>query len=237
MKINTTQLFAPRASMIAACALTAMMALGTSNVAHAGGVALGSTRLIYPQGDKQVNMNISNSDDQESFLVQSWVSNPDGTKSDKFVITPPLFVLKANKDNIMRVMYTGPELPKDRESLFYFNSKAIPSMEQQKIQGNALQIATQSVVKLFVRPKGLTVKSADAPDMLRCEMHGGSLTINNPSPYYITLVNFTVAGQKLANTMVPPLGNLAVKTTATGDVAYQTMNDFGAMTAKRTCKS
>lgn len=237
MNVLTTQLFAPRASMLAACALTAMMALGTSTAAHAGGVALGSTRLIYPQGDKQVNMNISNSDDQESFLVQSWVSNPDGTKSDKFVITPPLFVLKANKDNIMRVMYTGPDLPKDRESLFYFNSKAIPAMDQKKIQGNALQIATQSVVKLFVRPKGLTVKSADAPDMLRCEMHGGSLTINNPSPYYVTLVNFTVAGQKQANTMVPPLGNLAVKTAASGEVKYQTMNDFGAVTTQRICKS
>lgn len=237
MKINTTQLFAPRASMIAACALTAMMALGTSTAVHAGGVALGSTRLIYPQGEKQVNMNISNSDEQESFLVQSWVSNPDGSKSDKFVITPPLFVLKANKDNILRVMYTGPELPKDKESLFYFNSKAIPAMDKKTVQGNALQIATQSVVKLFVRPKGLTVKPADAPDMLRCDAHGGSLTINNPSPYYVTLVNFFVAGQKQANTMVPPLGNQTVKTTASGEVTYQTMNDFGAMTAKRTCKS
>lgn len=232
--ITTTRLASRKT--IGLCVLTAMMALGTSNIAHAGGVALGSTRLIYPQGTKQVNMTISNSDKEQSFLVQSWVSTADGKKSGDFVITPPLFALKPAKENILRVMFTGAELPKDKESLFYLNSKAIPAMDKSKIQGNALQIATQSVIKLFVRPANLPMKSADAPAMLRCQVSSGTLNITNPSPYYVTLVNLAIGGEKLANTMVPPQGSQTVKVTGNGAVSYQTMNDFGAVTQKLTCK-
>lgn len=235
MKFKTTTLLASR-KLLSAGVLTAMMALGTSNIAHAGGVALGSTRLIYPQGTKQVNMTISNSDNEQSFLVQSWVSTADGKKSPDFVVTPPLFVLKPAKDNVLRVMYTGPDLPKDKESLFYLNSKAIPAMDKNQIQGNALQIATQSVIKLFVRPENLSVKSADAPAMLRCRITGGTLDITNPSPYYVTLVNLYAGGERLANIMVPPQGVASEKVTASGEVSFQTMNDFGAVTQKRDCK-
>ena len=235
MKVITTTLFNSRKTLTL-CALTAMMALGTSNFAHAGGVALGSTRLIYPQGTKQVNMTVTNSDKDQSFLIQSWVATADGKKSSDFVVTPPLFVLKPTKDNVLRVMYTGAELPKDKESLFYLNSKAIPSTDKSKIQGNALQIATQSVIKLFVRPANLAVKSSDAPAMLRCQINAGSLTINNPSPYYVTLVNLSVGGEKQANTMIAPQANQKIKVASAGNVSYQTMNDFGAVTQKLSCK-
>lgn len=234
MKLITTTLLASRKT-ISLCVLTALLALGTSNIAHAGGVALGSTRLIYPQGIKQVSMTVTNSDNEQSFLVQSWVSTADGKKSDDFIVTPPLFVLKPARDNVLRLMYTGQELPKDKESLFYLNSKAIPSMDKSKIQGNALQIATQSVIKLFVRPANLPVKSADAPAMLRCQVSSGTLNITNPSPYYVTLVNLSVGGVKLANIMVPPQGNNAVHVSGGGIVVFQTMNDFGAVTQKQSC--
>jgi len=235
MKFNTTALLTSRNTLLSLCVLTAMMALGTSNTAHAGGVALGSTRLIYPQGEKQVNMTISNSDKEQSFLVQSWVSDADGHKSDKFLITPPLFVLKPAKENIVRVMYTGPVLATDKESLFYLNSKAIPSVDKGAIKGNALQIATQSVIKLFVRPANLPVKSSEAPGMLRCDFKSGELIISNPSPYYITLVEFVVDGKRFPNTMVPPKGTQSIKASS-GAIAFQTMNDYGALTPKQFCK-
>jgi fimbrial chaperone protein len=234
MTFTTTTLLTSR-KIISVCALTAMMALGTSNIAHAGGVALGSTRLIYPQGAKQVSMTVSNSDKEQTFLIQSWISTAEGKKSDDFVVTPPLFALKPAKDNVLRVLYAGPALPTDKETLFYFNSKAIPSVDKGQIQGNTLQIATQSVIKLFIRPANLAVKSADAPAMLRCQVSGGTLKMTNPSPYYITLVNLTVDGKKLPNTMVPPMGEQSVKSPA-GAVAFQTMNDFGAITKKQACQ-
>ncbi|HDR2349907.1 TPA: fimbria/pilus periplasmic chaperone [Enterobacter asburiae] len=217
-------------SMISLCHITS---------SSAAGVALGSTRMIYPLGEKQASINVTNSDTNESFLVQSWVSDIKGEKTAAFVVTPPLFVLKPGKMNILRVMYVGPDLPEDKESVFYLNNKAIPSVDKQTVVGNSLQIATQSVIKLFVRPNHLNVKPSDAPAMLTCRAKGYSLVVSNPSPYYVTLVNFIVAGKKRPNTMVPPMGSQTVDApgAANGTISYQTLNDFGAMTPALTCKA
>ena len=92
--------------------------------AYAGGIALGTTRVIYPQGDKQVSLPVINSSTNNAFLVQSWVANADQSKSSDFILTPPLFVMHPKKENTIRIMYVGPDLPTDRESVFYLNSKA-----------------------------------------------------------------------------------------------------------------
>lgn len=216
-----------------------LFSLGHIAPSFAAGVALGSTRLIYPLGEKQVSINVTNTDDRESYLVQSWVSDIHGAKTATFVVTPPLFVLKPGKTNILRVMYVGPALPEDKESVFYLNNKAIPSIEKQAVSGNSLQIATQSVIKLFVRPNHLTVKPSDAPAMLTCRANGNALVVSNPSPYYVTLVNFVVAGKKRPNTMVPPMSSQTVAAPggANGAISYQTLNDYGAITPALTCKA
>lgn len=133
-------------------------------------------------------------------------------------------------------MYVGPSLPTDRESVFYLNSKAIPSVNKSKLAANSLQIATQSVIKLFIRPKHLPVASVDAPAMLRCQRAGDRLTIVNPSPYYVSLVDIHVGGQKLANSMVPPKSEITLHGGA-GQATFQSINDFGATTPLQTCLS
>lgn len=42
------------------------------------GVALGATRVIYMDDQKQVTLGVSNSNDKDTFLIQSWVENNDG---------------------------------------------------------------------------------------------------------------------------------------------------------------
>ena len=72
---------------------------GIINQAHAGGIALGSTRVIYPQGSKQVSLPVINSSENNVFLIQSWVANADGSRSADFIITLPLFVIQPKKEN------------------------------------------------------------------------------------------------------------------------------------------
>ncbi|QOV79492.1 fimbria/pilus periplasmic chaperone [Enterobacter asburiae] len=220
-----------------ATGLVGLLMLGSTTFAHAGGVALGATRVIYPQGDKQISLPITNSSESTDFLIQSWINNPDGIKSSDFILTPPLFVIHPKKENILRIMYVGPDLPKDRESVFYLNSKAIPSVDKSKLSGNNLQIATQSVIKLFVRPKNLPTPSIDAPKTLRCQVSGGKVTLTNPSPYYVTLVKFYSGGTKLPNSMVAPKGSLAVDIPGgkSGQITFQTLNDYGANTPTQNC--
>jgi len=217
------------------CLLVALLSLVISNSAVAAGVSLSSTRVIYPREAKQATINVTNRDQHDSFLVQSWVSDVQGTKVTDFTVTPPLFVIKPGKSNILRIIYSGSALPADRESVFYLNNKAIPSLSNNMPQGNSLQIATQAVIKLFVRPANLTMKPSDAAATLRCQATGGEITVSNPSPYFVTLVNFTVAGKKQPNTMVPPKGRQIIR--ATGAVSYQTLNDYGAVTAALNCKA
>lgn len=225
--------FVSRVSLLAA----GVLLMSTAVNAYAGGVALGATRVIYPQGEKQVSLPVTNSSETNVFLIQSWVSNADGSKSDDFILTPPLFVMHPKKENTLRIMYVGPELPKDRESVFYLNAKAIPSVDKSKLEGNTLQIATQSVIKLFVRPKHLPTPSVNAPKAVRCQVSGGKLNMTNSSPYYVSLVNLFVGGRKMPNSMVPPKGNLELTIPGGGGgaVTFQTVNDYGADTAKQNC--
>jgi len=228
-------LYLPRCTLFS----IAFISLGYVMPSLAGGVALSATRIIYPEVEKQVSINVTNYDDKESFLVQSWVVDKLGVKSTSFIVSPLLFVLKPGKMNMLRIMYNGPALPEGKESIFYLNNKAIPSVEKKSQAGNTLQIASQSVIKLFVRPKHLSVNPSEAPAMLRCQLHEGGLIISNTSPYFVTLVNFNVDGKKQPNTMVPPLSSETVRPSGAtkGAVTYQTLNDYGAITPALACKA
>ncbi|AJR00387.1 fimbria/pilus periplasmic chaperone [Hafnia alvei] len=219
--------------------LSGALILSSMPAAFAGGIALGSTRVIYPASAKQVSLAITNSDSKNVFLIQSWVATADGSKSTDFIITPPLFVMKPGNENTLRIMYVGNKpLPADRETVYYLNSKAIPSSAPSAPGQNTLQIATQSVIKLFVRPAGLPTKSDEALKTVRCQFSGTDLSVSNPSPYYVTLVNFDIAGQHQPNTMIAPMSSSKVAVPAnhgSNVVSFQTVNDYGANTPKQQC--
>ncbi|MDG1644997.1 adenylyl cyclase [Klebsiella huaxiensis] len=198
-----------------------------------GGISIQGTRIIYPAGAKQTTVNLSNSSKTDTFLVQSWVENADGKKSPDFVVTPPLYVSKPENGNTLRLMYTGGPLPQDRETLYYFIAKAIPSVSREATEGkNSLILASANRIKLFVRPAGLKPALAEAPEMLTFRKSGGQLEISNPSPYYLTLTDVKAGSQKLNTLMVPPKGKtrVALPAGSGSSVSYRTISDHGALT-------
>ena len=202
----------------------------------AGGIALGATRVIYPADAKQTSLALSNSNKQERYLINAWIENADGQKEKTFVITPPLFVSEPNSENTLRIIYAGPVLPADKESLFYMNVKAIPSMEKKDGDNrNVLQLAILSRIKLFVRPKNLEMQPTQALEKLSFTRGGSAISISNPSPYYITLVNLQMAGKKLDNVMIAPKSSASVTLPAgaQGALSWQSVNDYGAITPVR----
>ncbi len=74
-----------------------LAAAGFTAQAEAG-VALGATRVIYPAGQKQVPLAVTNNDENNTYLIQSWVENANGVKDGRFVITPPLFAIQGKKE-------------------------------------------------------------------------------------------------------------------------------------------
>ncbi|EPA3868744.1 fimbria/pilus periplasmic chaperone [Escherichia coli] len=163
------------------------------------------------------------------------IENAGDQKDTQFVITPPLFSMQGKKENTLRIINaTNHQLPGDRESLFWVNVKAIPAMEKDQKNENTLQLAIISRIKMFYRPTNLAMAPEEAPAMLRFRRSGSKLTLINPTPYFITVTNMKAGNSNLPNTMVPPKGEVSVDIThaATGDISFQTINDYGALTPR-----
>lgn len=206
---------------------------------HAGGVSLGATRVVYPADAIQSSLSIRNSSTNEPYLIQTWITDAKGEKSKDFIITPPLFVIKPTKENTLRIEMIGkPAWPVDREILYYLNSKSIPSTSPGENTINSLQIATQTVIKMFVRPKGLPISPDAAPSSLTCHYAGNNVQIVNPSPYYVSLVNLNTGKIHKGSALVAPKSQSTVNFKGpVSSLRFQSVNDYGAVSQVITCKS
>ncbi|HEK1627487.1 TPA: fimbria/pilus periplasmic chaperone [Pseudomonas aeruginosa] len=197
------------------------------------GVALGATRVIYPAGKKQVQLAVTNNDEQSTYLIHSWLEDAEGKKASEFVITPPLFAMQGKKENTLRIIdATNQKLPQDRESLYWLNVKAIPSMDKSKMSENTLQLAIISRIKFYYRPSDLDLSPDQAAEKLSFRRSGGRLVLSNSSPYYLTVTELKAGDQELENTLVPPKGEITVSLPvgAGREISYRTINDYGALT-------
>ncbi|HGX5180223.1 fimbria/pilus periplasmic chaperone, partial [Escherichia coli] len=139
-------------------------------------------------------------------------------------------------ENTLRIIYTGPPLAADRESLFWMNVKTIPSVDKNALNGrNVLQLAILSRMKLFLRLIQLQELPAEAPDTLKFSRSGNYINVHNPSPFYVTLVNLQVGNQKLGNAMAAPRVNsqIPLPSGVQGKLKFQTVNDYGSVTPVR----
>lgn len=172
------------------------------------GIQLESTRVIYPQGAKNgVNFTIINHT-QLVYLLQSrvapWMTlSEDLTEASPFIVLPPLVRFAPNDEITLRIKLTNNQLPKDRESIFKLQLKAIPSQPTRdnvsEDNDNKMVLALQNSLKLFYRPEGLPIMSIeDRSQALRIIEQDSKLTITNPSPYYITLAEVNIDERPLA---------------------------------------
>ncbi|MDN0110390.1 fimbria/pilus periplasmic chaperone [Yersinia mollaretii] len=217
--------------------LTLFILLITSlyaSVVYAGGVGLGVTRMVYSGVVSQSLLDVRNTDTESSFLIQSWVENSQGQRSSDFVITPPLFVLKPEMENAVKVMFNGKQLPQDRETLYWITVKAIPQSVKQS-STNTLQFASASRIKLFYRPVELTKKTNNEEwKSLNGEFHDGKVKLINPTPFYITTINMKVDGKAVKPIMIPPKDAVILEESFSHvrQLSYQTINDYGAWTSE-----
>lgn len=223
-----------------------------SGAVQAGGISLGGTRLIFDGSNDAATLSVNNGS-TGTWLMRFWVSpygdkvNESGTDgkggaaaSLPFVVTPPLYRLDPQGAVELRVNRVSDTLPADRESVYYLNSLAIPPKKGDKGYSKAvtsgLQFAVNTRIKLIYRPAALkdaaVVKAL--PGKLTVSADGKTLTVKNPTPYYITMVSLAVDGKAVAadkDTMVAPFGTLSVPSSvAHGKLTYFTVDDRGART-------
>lgn len=194
------------------------------------GVVMGGTRVIYEEGKREATITVTNMDTRVPYLVQSWVENQaaDDKRPVPFVVTPPLFRLDPEQENVLRISFTGGALPTDRESVYWLCVKNIAPT--QKAASNKLQINVKSKFKLFWRPKGLG-EAKDAWQKLTFTRQGNRLVAHNPTPFYVSLYSLTVGGKAIPEPgMIAPKSSQIWTGVGSGQVTWRAINDSGGIT-------
>ena len=203
------------------------------------GVVISGTRVIYPAQAREITVQVNNVGEAPS-LVQSWIDsgNPEQTAENSdapFLLTPPIARVEAGRSQALRVIFTGADLPEDRESLFWLNVLDVaPSPKETGEEQNYLQVAFRSRIKLFYRPKGLPDTANDAPTKLRWSWSGGKLRVDNLTPYHVTLAEVHAVNAN-ADRLIEEKGkmvgpNQQMVLDASGPiekVRFTTINDYG----------
>lgn len=197
-------------------------------------VTLDRTRIIFPGTEKSINVTISNDNPEEAYLAQSWIEDLQGNKLTKGAIlaTPPLQRIEPMSNSLVRLSTTPAlsQLPQDRESVFYFNLREVPP---KPTDGNTLQIALQSRVKLFYRPASILPESDTkwAHQVTLTKIAKG-YRINNTTPFHLTVIglgNSQAAAEhnSFDVVMVPPKSTQDVVSPALSTPYLTYINDYG----------
>jgi len=203
-----------------------VVAAGIS-AAHAG-VIIGGTRVIYDGNKKEASISVNNPD-ATPYLIQSWVETQNGgAEKAPFIITPPLYRLDKDQQNVERIMLTG-NLPQDKESLYWLNIKAIPSAPKKE---NSLQIAVKTRIKLIYRPAGLKgVSPEEMAEKLVWRRSGNHLSVSNPTPYVMNFSQVSVSGRDLEEVsfvMPGATAEFALPAGVSGGaLIFKVINDYG----------
>jgi chaperone protein EcpD len=231
-----------------AWALVAMTAAVT--LSAQAGVVISGTRVIYPEGNKEVSVRLTNAGSDPA-LVQAWVDDgrENATPNDlsvPFVLTPPVARIEPGKGQTLRLMFTGADLPKDKESVFWFNALEIPPKPVNADSRNLMQFAFRTRIKLFYRPSGLTGNPIENIKQVTWSLapaaNGKGLRVraNNPSPYFVSFGELSVieGGKSIALEpgMIPPKGTAdfqpvkgELRVSAKAQVDYASINDYGGI--------
>lgn len=208
--------------------------LASHSVFAADGIVLGATRVVYNADAKEASLTVDNHSSKQYFLVQSWVDDKDGNKNVPFSITPPLFRLNANKENMLRIVKTSAQLPNDRESVYWLNVKAIPPAPEAGAAQNVLQLAIKTRIKMFYRPADLPGKADESPKALSWSIQGNELIAKNPTSYSVTLNTVKVNSSDIKDVnLVMPKSEAHIKLPAGvhgNQVVFTTINDYGGIT-------
>ena len=212
--------------------------LGAISIQQAqAAIALDRTRVIFDGSQQSVSLNISNQNKQLPYLAQGWLEDAQGNKiQSPLTVLPPVQRIEPGKPSQVKVqaLPAAKQLPQDRESLYYFNLREIPPKSDKP---NTLQIALQTRIKLFYRPAAIAPERNAAPwqEQLTLSRQGDKYVVNNPTPYYVTIVDAAsrkgVAGPAgFEPFMVPPKGNTPLTVSASsvgGSPVLTYINDYG----------
>lgn len=160
-------------------------------------VTMVGTRVIYDAGSHGHSLQFNNPDAGPS-VMQVWVdsgneqSTPE-TADAPFVVTPPIFRIDPGAGQTVRLVFTGQDLPQDRESVFFLNTLQIPSLSAAHADQNQMLVMVRNRLKVFYRPPGIPGSSQRAAEQLSLRVSGEGrdkhVAASNASGYFVSVAN------------------------------------------------
>ncbi|AIX75388.1 fimbria/pilus periplasmic chaperone [Mixta calida] len=210
------------------------------------GIVINSTRVIYPEGKKEVTARLDNQNEYPS-LVQSWIDSGDKNEEINkikvpFIILPPVTRIEPHQGQTLRINFTGEgfNLPSDRESVYWLNVLDIPPKASVDTVSQ-LQMAIRTRIKLFFRPKALQgLSAAEAAEKLTWRVVSDNkklmLEAENNSPFYVSVSSVNVgtgnSSVRADGKMIGPFGKATYtfsgKKFTINKFKYFYINDYGA---------
>lgn len=214
-----------------------VISLLSATTAAQAAIALDRTRVIFPGSEKSTSVNIANTNVKHPYLAQAWLEDMQGNKiASPFVIVPPMQRVEPDGKSTIRInaLPAVASLPQDRESVFMFNVREVPPRSDTP---NTMQIALQSKIKLFYRPEAiLPERYARWDDKLVLNKVANGYRVENPTPYYMTVIAITGAEKATAEKnfkpqMIEPKSSAFFATTHYSSPWVTTINDYGGKPA------
>lgn len=213
--------------------IVAIVALSTSFHALSAFV-LDGTRYIYEEGRKSIPVSITNNADK-LYGGQVWIDNSNQGDDKVFMVpSPPFFRVDAGQKQLVRLMNVAPNMPTDRESLFFLNVQEVPPAAGSE-EGNYLAFAMNTKVKLIYRPKILIDGRMNAEDKVKIERSKEGVFMSNPTPYYFAVIALNHNGKPIKLTPVQkaelaefkPFSKVKVPSLPSTSLSFKALNDWG----------
>ncbi|TDB49288.1 molecular chaperone [Photorhabdus khanii subsp. guanajuatensis] len=216
------------------------------------GVYMDDMRVIYPESSRNGVISTFSNNSSNNYLIQSMVRELDSKTglpvavNAPFLVIPPLAKVNAHSKQVLKILRTGGDFPRDRESAFFLNVRLLPSEKPLSVSTEngigRVKIVMVLMIKMFYRPEGLPKEGVTgAVKQLRVSVKKDTVTLSNLSPFWITLqtlhVNAFAVPDKDLFKMVPPfgqqswslpMGNVSLGSKVT--VSWRAINEFGLNT-------
>lgn len=220
--------------------ILALSLLASSLAPAYAALTVDRSRLIYNEGEKSISINVTNRNTQDPYLAQGWMEDENEQKiKGPLMVLPPVQRVEPDGKTLVRLQALPgiSSLPKDRESVFWFNLREIPPKSDKP---NTLTLAMQSRLKVFYRPASLKVDpmadTVPGTESLTLSRAGDRFVVNNPTPYHFSFVEVrtSLKGKGLGNfepVMVAPKDKITLPLSAAdlGNApVLMFVNDYGS---------
>ncbi len=211
-------------------------------------IVLGASRVVMTSGKETYNLPVENKQNYPVLIEATIFDENSETKSDEYIITPPLFRLDGGQKNSISIIKANNSFPEQVESMNWVCVKSIPPSEgsawikddELKKDGSInINVLVKNCIKLINRPESLAnIKNASYGSELKWKIEKNSLVVENPTPYYINFGSLIVNGQKITPPIfVKPQSSFffdekSVKPKK-GKVVWRLIDDNGALTKEQ----